>query len=353
MLILIIISCKNNKVTGSDGNTQSVWEQQHQMKYLWINGIDFYNNMNGVAVGVTAYVDSDGFTRNLPFGMATNDGGVNWSYGNLPHEVFFGVNAVQNLDGSNIWSCGNYGTISHSSDGGYNWEEIATGEYGISHYTFNDIYFINQNQGWIAVGSQSNSGWIGQVLYTSNAGLTWQILYSKDSGHPFNKIMMVDENNGFAVTGRYQKYRLMKTIDGGNNWTVAFEAEEGSSLSDLYVFNTNHILAIGRTTDAKLLSVNTIDGGLTWSKSESLAFYPFDIDFSDDNNGWISGWEHNSGDPAILNTTDGGVTWILDATVDGFWDDDYNNFQSFDAVSVTSDGSVWVAGNDGRIFKRK
>lgn len=215
---------------------------------------------------------------------------------------------VQNLDGSNIWSCGTYGTISHSSDGGYNWEEIAIGEYGISHYTFNDIYFINQNQGWIAAGSQTDTGWIGQVLYTSNAGLTWQILYAKETENTFNKIMMVDENNGFAVTGRYQKYKLMKTIDGGNNWTVAFEAEESSSLSDLYVFNTNHILVIGQT-NSKLLLVNSIDGGLTWSKNESLDFYPFDIDFSDDKNGWISG-RSESGDwyPAILSTNDGGVT---------------------------------------------
>lgn len=278
---------------------------------------------------------------------------MNWSYGNLPHEVFFGDNAVQYLDGFNIWSCGNYGTISHSSDGGYNWEEIATGAYSISHYTFNDIYFINQNQGWIAVGSQTNTGWIGQVLYTSNGGTTWKILYEKETENTFNKIMMIDENNGFAVTGRYQKYKLMKTIDGGNNWTVAFEVEESNSLRDIYVFDTNHILAIGQTF-SNLLLINSVDGGLTWSKTESLAFTPFDLDFSDDNNGWITGWSHTgNGDPGILNTTDGGATWILDATMPGFFNDNDDQFGVFTAVSVTPDGSVWVAGNDGRIFKRK
>ncbi|MFH1542328.1 MAG: YCF48-related protein [bacterium] len=127
-------------------------------------------------------------------------------------------------------------------------------------YNLNDVFFIDENEGW-AVGSSE------VIIHTEDGGENWEV-QNVGTVVELNAVDFVDELHGWAAG---DNGIILATTDGGSTWT---SQESGLSGSDII----------------------------------------WDIDFYDENNGWIVGqatfWYAVSG-MRFRSTTDGGATWQI------------------------------------------
>lgn len=153
-------------------------------------------------------------------------------------------------------------------------------------------------------------GYRGKILETNDGGKTWGIVPSPTDRALYN-IRFADDKHGW-ICG--QAGQMLNTTDGGKTWT---EQKTGTDkyLFAVYAVSPTHVYAIG---DESTL-IETTDGGATWSTRKiaqsqqgvtddiALAMKDpvfYDIEFTDDQNGWIVG-EFGT----IQHTADGGKTW--------------------------------------------
>lgn len=136
-------------------------------------------------------------------------------------------------------------SLLHSVDGGVHWEEYAN-----SDYLLRQVSFADDHTGW-----------------------AWAL-----KGHP-------DMTDGEKVT-----YQLLFTEDGGKSWKVqlthdAVYASYGKSYEIDVIDKSNAYIIM----DGSLY--RTVDSGNNWIKTESPIkdFSVEHIEFTDDQNGWISG----------------------------------------------------------------
>ena len=164
-----------------------------------------------------------------------------------------------------------------------------------SHTTenINDIYFIDENNGWM-VGDN------GYCSYTTNAGTDW-IIIDLPNNNNYNAIVFIDSSIGFI--GGDQS--LFKTLNNGEDWINIAPQIEGNSanISAIRFFNQTH----GYCSGSKLFQ--TIDGGLTWivkhsSEIEHIISSNWNLVFvvikNIDNEDW-----------SLIGTENAGTTWDI------------------------------------------
>ncbi|MBN1971534.1 MAG: T9SS type A sorting domain-containing protein [Candidatus Delongbacteria bacterium] len=151
--------------------------------------------------------------------------------------------------------------IYKSFDGGENWESI----YYNDDITIDRIKFDNENKAWLVEKTGNNKG---KLFRTTNGGYDWEENTNFDFNMPNPSIYFKD--NTVFVGPHYEE-----------DW------------SSTYI-------------------LKSIDNGLTWNPilmpSAVNCFNHDNIQFVDDNNGWISVSSDNF-NPDLLKTTDGGETW--------------------------------------------
>jgi len=221
------------------------WIEQLFKTYDFFDALYFLDTNNG---WVISNIDSlFNFTNAL---YSTSDGGISWIYQDCCGAPFTGSYwdvFFTNLN--NGWVVGQSGLISHTTDGGLNWQRQDLA----STNQFSGCYFIGE-VGWVV--GQSWSDFSGKIFKTSNNGLNWIEQYCGVSKNLYS-VFFIDTLKGFIVA---EDGIILKTTDGGQNW---IQQSSGSTM---------HLK---------------------------------DIYFIDNNNGWVTG---NGG--TILHTTNGGVTFI-------------------------------------------
>src|SRR5688500_4664806 len=166
------------------------------------------------------------------------------------------------------------------------------------------VFFLDHNRGW-AVGSK------GTLLKTEDGGLNWKPTTAPTTAI-VRDISFLDEQNGWLVcevniyeltTKEQARAFLMKTTDGGENWTrVELKGIDVNSVLVRAVFSRG---GRGWSFGENGLIYATRDGGETWnplySPTRRLLLGGF---FVDDDRGWIVG-----AGATIIQTSDGGETW--------------------------------------------
>lgn len=184
--------------------------------------------------------------------------------------------------------------------------------------TINDVKFIDTSIGWVCLNK-------GFIYKTTDGGQTW---FEQTTGTTKNlvKISFVDLNLGWAVSVDGYVY---KTTNGGDSWT---EFNYGQAvpwitfaICDLVKFFDENIgFIFGGTftgTTKRIYMLKSTDGGITWSKKDSLVSTTtrkwYDLDFYG-NNGVVVGDKKD----IQKYTTNFGETWTFSTPInDNFFRD--------------------------------
>ena len=131
-----------------------------------------------------------------------------------------------------------------------------------------------------------NAQWAPQ-----NSGLLWQTVRG---------MHFVDPSNGFGVG---DNGTLIKTIDGGANWTIENPGTM-SLINSVFFQNTSTGWITTSTAEIK----KSIDGGVNWTVKKSIPTVQLqDVIFLNTTTGFAVGGE--GGICSLLKTTDGGNNW--------------------------------------------
>ncbi|MGH9766241.1 MAG: YCF48-related protein [Blastocatellia bacterium] len=196
----------------------------------------------------------------------------NWKVARRTVETDKNLRAIYFVDSMTGWAAGDAGAVYRTTDGGRNWKPLLSG----AAANINFIYFIDWNHGWMLGESGGN---------------------------------MTDENESENV--------LLLTTNGGRTWT----RKPLPNVTSLYFANSKTGWAVGKNSTL----LKTTDGGLEWSKVESMekligspiesSSYNFgfsDIHFTSAEHGWLIGnfyGRARSNIGGIFATSDGGATW--------------------------------------------
>jgi photosystem II stability/assembly factor-like uncharacterized protein len=184
------------------------------------------------------------------------------------------------------------------------------------------LCFINSSTGWVINTLNTQANRYGAVIFkTINGGVNWQRnVVSQNTGDGGYQIQFNDASNGwvsiFSSAGSNLNQNILKSTNGGNNWTLisSFSLKFG-----LFYFVDNNTGWMSR------LSVNngipqppfeilkSTNGGANWTIQYSdnnpvfsMNTAYLNIRFTDQNNGWAVG-----ANSRILKTTNGGTNWVL------------------------------------------
>ena len=202
-----------------------------------------------------------------------------------------------------------YAVITKTTDGGNNWREIPVIIDGQTIRQIEKIYAKNRNE---IYGSfwDSEKG----TCFSNDGGKTWTIINNLS----WRELFFTTPQVGFMV---HESGDILKTQDGGKNWSTVQEAFGGIKYPNQYLencfFTSENIgYAFGGATIVDIEGggcvfggiIKTTDGGNTWFRLDSWndSDNPVELVFTDDNTGYAFSSIGN-----IYRTTDGGITWVL------------------------------------------
>ncbi|HMQ70798.1 MAG TPA: YCF48-related protein, partial [Ignavibacteria bacterium] len=220
---------------------------------------------------------------------------------------------VKIIDESHYYAIGNKGTFMKSSDAGDTW--LINSQAGNSEPFFGSggtlnlstAWFFDANTGFVG-GTNSDTTGNSYIKRTTNGGETFtQIPLNNGSGSAgIRDIYFLNANTGY-ICGN-QNLRLMKTTNGGLNWSnVQNLPIEPNSYKCIYAKDENN-LYIGTDfngTSGKIL--RTTNGGVTWNLDilpGTTGFTVYDIIFRDNNTGYAA-----AGNSYFAYTTNAGISW--------------------------------------------
>jgi photosystem II stability/assembly factor-like uncharacterized protein len=220
-------------------------------------------------------------------------------------------------DASLGWAVNSNGEILHTTDGGARWETQTR----LPGVYLRCVAFASPTRGW--VGNLTPEM---RLLETSDGGKKWVPVGDLPKGAPpaVCGLCVVNESVVYAAGSNVPErpVAMMKTLDGGHNWTAWDMRPWADNLIDVYFTSPDRGWVIGGKADdpmptkpkLKPVILYTEDGGATWVNRIAdlrpefpLGEWGWKIHFVDDRIGFIALQNYFAG--AILATTDCGMTW--------------------------------------------
>ena len=206
------------------------------------------------------------------------------------------------------------GEIYKTTDGGNTWNNISNSEVTSSIY---DVKILDENTYWF-VGAKHNN--IPLVMSTNDGGSTYTI-YQVASVKKDAYSIEFTNNNQFIIVG--YGGGIVMSPDGGTSWLPPNDIDYGdinysrNDIKNIYAINDQTLIATGWGSFGlglqNTIILKSIDGGINWTnqvQAENKATYCYGrtIYFKDENIGFIGGGGLGYGG-LLLKTTDGGSTW--------------------------------------------
>lgn len=269
-------------------NGGATWLQDSAGTTSNLNSVFFTDVNTGYIVGDYPYTVSPGW----PTILKTTNGGKNW----IEQPTYVTDESLLSIcfPNANIgYAVGDSGTIIKTTNAGANWIQQPSGLIG--NNTLSSVCFTDTSTGY-AVGI-SSSGDSAIIIKTTNGGANWTMQTNGLGIH--NNLLSVYfpvPDTGYAVGAA-----ILKTIDGGNHWTILLTNVDYESV---YFINSK----IGYVVGPAYIGY-TNDGGATWT-SQTLPILGnlLSVYFPNIDTGYTVGNAGVSG--LILKTTNGGITSI-------------------------------------------
>lgn len=261
--------------------------------------------------------------------ISTNNG-TNFTTALPPGTNSPDYNALAYAPNSSFLSFGENGSVIKSTNSGLNWSHVqgltGTGS-GIE-----EIYFPSPLIGYAVCGTE-------YLLSTSNGGVNWSSQVMINTYH-MNSLHFVNTLTGFAGGNNGSIFDgsaaiIEKTTNGGVNW-INTSIPGTINISSISFADINYGWAIATTSGTAEKLFKTSNSGSNWSEVYSFNQEIAEIEFLNQQTGWVLG---ESG--TIGRTSNGGTTWQNAATLPG------NMF----GMSFPNQQTGYVCGTAGKIYK--
>jgi len=283
-----------------------------------LNSVKFINTQIGFAVGNSGTI------------LKTTNAGEDWTMYNSNF-----TNDIQSLAFPNtniVFAVGTDGLLIKTMNSGASWETISIG----TSDSLNAVYFFNSNIGYI-VGNR------GKIFITINGGDNW---FEQVSGttSKLNNVYFLNPDKGFICGD----YKLLRTTNGGNNWSVS---EYGSIFNSIsFISDNTGFMAGGFSSTIRDLR-RTTNGGTSWLSITLLSGNMLnEIQFINSLTGFLCG-NNNT----FYKTTNSGTNWISDNTIsgDGFALNSVFFHNSTEGYLVGTYGTIFKSANTGNNWTLK
>jgi len=243
----------------------------------------------------------------------TADGGNSWRLVELP-EFWYAPHLLAFNTGSDGWIAenprfaGETGRFYHTTDGGGSWNQLAIGNgddifelaaisakgdgvfaggFDYSHNipviyrlvegafervslpeggseSINDIFTLNGRSVWVA-GSQ------GYFAFSANGGAAWQKIET-GTNRPLNAVAFRTNMVGWIGGGEFNAPMLLKTVNGGGNWTPVEGLDATSAIAALALFGQAGAVAVTKGNgDDGVASTLVSNDGSSWNRVSGIA----------------------------------------------------------------------------------
>ncbi len=222
------------------------------------------------------------------------------------------LNSVFFSDSLKGWAVGDSGLIIHTTDGGQSW--VFQESNSVNELV--DVFFLDKQQGWISSINFTNPPYGTILLKTIDGGQNW-------TSHPYpeenifiNCILFLDSLNGWMGGS---PHALVHTTDGGQQWQQA--AIDTSTLAFFPVLSiqfhgTQYGYACGGIFDIAGVTWHTNNGGELWHAidvSEAPADEVHEMHLFDSLHIMGAGGDPDFGyGVGLIRTSDGGFHWDYD-----------------------------------------
>jgi len=260
----------------------------------------------------------------------------------------------------------NYGDVHKTIDGGKIWRKLSDGLLPSGQGIYNDVDFLDERTGFIAVfdqwGCAVNCRNRATLFVTRNGGETWELVQA-DQQKTLWQIHFTSPTEGIAFASTLIKTNssdslpeLLFTKDGGKSWQKIEGVLPGRGIRQMEFLNRQ----VGFLQGDNRTFYRTLDGGKTWETfPDALTTWQYqfvtpDKGFATTSEGFyktenggktwqklFEGWSYLVGFPSeqegffvrtireyandipdfdseILRTTDGGTTWSRSQPVHNF-----------------------------------
>jgi len=322
LLILINISV----------SAQSSWSSSYAIHSRHVNSVFIKDYHHVYMVGGNETNDS------IQTIFYSHDAGISWEM--ITDTVTKPwLKSVFIMDELNGITAGASGNVLKTADGGQTWSHVSLA--GSMHSRqYNSITFTDSLTGYIAGGNPSNDS-IATIIKTTDGGNNWTV--SLDNlGYCFKSIQFPTANIGFAVG---DQGTLCKTSNAGGNWIQKVIPGNAGTRNYSSVFftseNVGFIVGGNLTKDSIQTILKTSDGGDTWTViRDNIAPMLNDIYFINPTEGYAVG-----NDGTALYTLDGGDTWQDLVLPDNSPTFDFNSVRFLDS------GYGYIVGRWGIIYR--
>ncbi len=229
-----------------------------------------------------------------------------WESVNSPTDKY--LRSVYFVDSLNGWAVGDSGTIIQSSNGGVDW----VAQNSKTTNNIYDVFFLNKNLGWASSWNVSNVPFGTELLKTTDGGINWSKRYYPEENYFINCILFTDSLKGW-MGGK--PYPMVKTTNGGNTWQHAVIDSSVFAffpVKDIKFYNSQYGYASGGVLEYGGVIWNTTNGGDLWNAIDP-SFAPADpfwqIHLFDSLNVIGVGGDFEFFGVGMIRTSDGGLHW--------------------------------------------
>lgn len=227
---------------------------------------------------------------------------------------------------NNIWIGGTQGTVVHSNDGGFTWQEAQVT--GADKLDFRDLAIVDQQRVLLMSAGPADKG-AAKIFMSKDQGSTWNILFEKKTGPYFFDaiawnhkkqagVMLSDPINDqfplFSIQAKDEKVEEIQITSFPT--LLKREAAFAASGSSLLWIKGKLNLVTGGSAQARILQSQN----KTFTKfqvmhqstpADSSSGF-FSIGARNSTNYWVVGGNYlrlNENNIGILETKDAGITW--------------------------------------------
>lgn len=238
------------------------WTNSYIDPDVVIKDADFIDSRNGILAGYVYNGENYDFSKGVIY--TTGDGGITWTKTADLYDPDNGFppSKIKMLSSSRIVLMGEMASFFLSEDGGKTWKYMS--KLPLRSTTFS-LQFIDENN--VCVSS------LAGIYKSADGGLTWIKKFEGfSSGNTVRDVHFCDINTGYAVGdgSTSPNYSLiMKTTDGGDNWSFEFPPTVNRLLG-VFTINDTTCYAVG----SQGTIISTFTGGNETGVEEDPGFVP-------------------------------------------------------------------------------